>query len=182
MSAALKGRPPTSLAEFLDWERGQPVRHEWDGVQPIAMVGGTYRHTEIASRLYDALRGALRGGPCSVVRTDMKVLTAQESRVRYPDLVVTCTPIPSLAVAVPDPVLIMEVLSDSTAGADLGVKLAEYTALPSLRRYLILDTEDRLALAFARDQAFRRVELRDVLDLPEFDLRIPLAPLYEGLV
>jgi Uma2 family endonuclease len=182
MSAALKFPPPTTLDEFLVWERGQELRYEWDGVQPIAMVGGTFRHTEIASRLYDAVRAALRGGPCSVVRADMKVLTSQASRVRYPDLVVTCAPIPPLAVAVPDPVLIAEVLSDSTAGADLGAKLAEYTALPSLRRYLILDTEDRLALVFARDQAFRRVEVRDVLDVPEFDLRIPLAPLYDGLV
>ena len=65
MSAALQPRPPATLAEFLDWERSQAVRYEWDGVQPVAMVGGSFAHTEVASRLYDALRPALRGGPCT---------------------------------------------------------------------------------------------------------------------
>jgi hypothetical protein len=62
MSAALQVRPPTTLADFLVWERQQAMRYEWDGVQPVAMVGGSFAHTELASRLYDVLRPALRGG------------------------------------------------------------------------------------------------------------------------
>ncbi len=54
-------------------------------MQPVAMVGGSFAQTEIASRLYDALRPALRGGPCTVVRADLKVLTGRGSRARYPD-------------------------------------------------------------------------------------------------
>ena len=72
MSAVLQIRPPASLAEFLEWERCQAVRYEWDGVQPVAMVGGSFAHTELASRLSDVLRPALRGGPCTVVRADLK--------------------------------------------------------------------------------------------------------------
>ena len=60
-----------TLAEFLYWERGQPVRYEWESVQPVAMVGGSFAHTEIATRLSDTLRAALRGGPCTVVRADL---------------------------------------------------------------------------------------------------------------
>jgi Uma2 family endonuclease len=182
MSAALQRRPPTSLAEFLDWERGQQLRHEWDGVQPIAMVGGTLAHSLLASRLAAALESGFDRRRCTVFRSDARVRTAAGSRIRYPDLVVTCSPFRPADIDVPDPVLIAEVLSESTAGADLGVKLAEYTALPPLGRYVILDTEDRLALVFARDQGFLRTEARDSLDLPEFDLRVRLAPLYEGLV
>ncbi len=51
MSAALHPRLPATLAELLDWERGQSLRYEWDGVQSVAMVGGSFARTEIASRL-----------------------------------------------------------------------------------------------------------------------------------
>jgi Uma2 family endonuclease len=132
MSVALSGRPPRSLAEFLEWERRQEMRFEWDGVQPVAMVGGSFAHTEPASRLYDILRPALRGRR-TVVRAGLKVMTARNTCVRYPDLVVSCTPIRPTDQAVPDPVLIVEVLSETTSAVDRGAKRAEYVALPPSR-------------------------------------------------
>lgn len=170
------------MAEFLDWERSQPLRYEWDGVQPVAMVGGTFAHSEIASRIYDPLRAHLRGGPCTVVRADVRVLTERGSRVRYPDLVVTCSPIRPGDSAVPDPVLIVEVLSETTAAVDRGAKRAEYAALPSLARYIMLAQDEAVALVCERAGGFdERVE-RVALDLPEFGLSVPVAPLFDGLV
>jgi Uma2 family endonuclease len=182
MSAALRPRPPAAIAEFMDWERRQSIRYEWDGVQPVAMVGGSFAHTEIASRLYDALRPALRGGPCTVVRADLKVLTERGSRARYPDLVVTCAPIRPGDSAAPEPLLIVEVLSETTAAADRGAKRAEYAALPSLERYVMPAQDEALALVCERAGGFEERVLRGVLDLPELGLSVPLAPLYEGLV
>jgi Uma2 family endonuclease len=182
MSAALQPPPPATLAEFLDWERSQAVRYEWDGVQPVAMVGGSFAHTEIATRLSDLLRAALRGGPCTVVRADLKVLTERGTRARYPDLVVTCAPIRPGDGAMPEPLLVVEVLSETTAAADRGAKRAEYAALPSLARYVMLAQDEALALVCERANGFEERAVRDVLDLPELDLSIPLAPLYEGLV
>lgn len=182
MSAALQPRPPATLAEFLDWERSQAVRFEWDGVQPVAMVGGSFAHTEIASRLYDVLRPALRGGPCTVVRADLKVLTERGTRARYPDLVVTCAPIRPGDGAVPEPLLIVEVLSETTAAADRGAKRAEYAALPSLARYVMLAQDEALALVCERAGGFEERAARGVLDFPELGLCVPLAPLYEGLL
>jgi Uma2 family endonuclease len=182
MSAVLKFLPPTTLAEFLAWEQGQEVRHEWDGVQPIAMVGGTLAHSELATRLSDRLRDALRDRGCTVFRADVKVWTERGSRVRYPDLVVTCSPIRPSDTAVRDPVLIVEVLSESTAGVDLGIKRAEYAALPSLRRYVVLSNEAALAFVFTAANDFRGEEVREVLDLPELGVSVPLAPIYAGLL
>lgn len=182
MSAALAFLPPRTLEEFLDWERHQDARFEWDGTQPIAMTGGTFAHTELASRVYDALRAALRGGPCTVIRTDLRVLTARGTRVRYPDLVVTCSRIRPDDQAVPDPVLILEVLSDSTAGADRGVKRAEYAALPSLARYVMLAQDAPIAVICDRAGGFDERQEHVALDLPEFGLRLPLADLYARLL
>ena len=182
MSAALQPRPPATLSDFLDWERGQAIRYEWDGVQPVAMVGGSFAHTEIASRLYDALRPALRGGPCTVVRADLKVLTQRGTRARYPDLVVTCAPVRPGDTAVPEPLLVVEVLSETTEAADRGAKRAEYAALPSLARYVMLAQDEALALVCERAGGFEERAVRDALELPELGLSVPLALLYEGLV
>lgn len=182
MSAALRLLSPTTLAEFLDWERGQELRCEWDGVQPIAMVGGTIGPSMLASRLSAAIEGAAGRGGCTVLRSDVKVLTERGDRVRYPDLVVTCSPIRATDTAVPDPVLIVEVLSESTAGVDLGVKRAEYAALPSLRRHVVLSSEAVIAFVFSAANGFRGEDVRDVLDPPELGVSVPLAPLHAGLL
>lgn len=130
MSGAFDMRPPATLEEFLEWERHQDVRHEWDGVQPFAMTGGTFAHTEIASRVQDALRAALRGTPCTVIRADLQVRTARRERIRCPGIVVTCSPVPRPSREIPDPVLIVEVLSESTTGIDRGVKRADIRRTP----------------------------------------------------
>ena len=182
MSAALQPRPPVTFVEFLAWERHQALRYEWDGVQPVAMVGGSFAHTEIASRLYDVLRAALRGGGCTVVRADLKVVTERGRRARYPDVAVTCAPIRPADAELPDPLLLVEVLSETTAAADRGVKRAEYAALPSVQRYVMLAQDEPLALVCDRAHGFEEREVRDVLDLPEFGLSVPLMQLYEGLV
>lgn len=181
MSAALDMTPPATLEEFLDWERFQDLRYEWDGVQPIAMTGGTLRHEEMGNRLYDALRARLRGGPCSVFRTNAAVATASGTRRRYPDLIVTCSPFQGSDRAVPEPVLIIEILSDSTTALDRGIKRAEYMALPSLQRYVMLVQDEPLALVCARDDDFRERRVRDAVHLPGFDLSMPLAELHGGL-
>lgn len=182
MSAALAFLPPRSLEEFLDWVPLQETRFEWDGVQPVAMVGGTLGHSELASRLEGALRAALRGGPCRVFRSDVGLRTERGARMRFPDLVVTCAPVRAADRWVPDPVVIVEILSDSTAAIDRGVKRAEYCALPSLARYVMLVQDAPIALICARAEGFEERREESVLDLPEFGLTLPLAELYAGLL
>jgi len=80
---------------------------------------------------------------------------------------------------VPAPVLIVEVLSESTAGVDLGVRRAEYATLPSLRRYGVLSNEAALAFVFTAANGLRGEEVREVLDLTEPGASVPL---YAGLL
>ncbi len=63
MSAALKQRAMTVEA-FLAWEERQPIRYEFDGMQPVAMAGGSLAHSAIGLNLAIALGGGLRGKPC----------------------------------------------------------------------------------------------------------------------
>jgi Uma2 family endonuclease len=82
----------------------------------------------------------------------------------------------------PEPLLLVEVLSETTAAADRGAKRAEYAALPSPRRYVILAQDEPLALVCDSASGFEEHAVRDVLDLPEFGVSVPLAQLYDGLV
>ena len=146
MNVAL--RRPMRLDEFLEWERRQDLRYEFDGSRPVAMTGGTVAHSVIATNLVRALQDRLRGGRCRAFRGDLKILVA--GRVRYPDAVVTCSPVTNDADTVPDPVVVFEVLSSSTAGTDRIEKNEEYRATASIQRYVMLEQTRQAATVFAR--------------------------------
>jgi Uma2 family endonuclease len=106
-----------TLADFLAWEDKQDLRYEFDGFQPVAMTGGTAAHAFIQRNLAIAVGGRLRGQPCQFVGNDLKIEVA--GRIRYPDGFVVCTPLSAQAKLVREPVVIFEVLSDSTGRTDL---------------------------------------------------------------
>ncbi len=175
-------RKPMTLAEFLDWDSRQDVRYEFDGMQPIAMVGGTFAHASIQRNLALALGGRLRGKPCSFIGSDLKIEVA--GRIRYPDGFVLCTPVAATTTVVRDPVVIFEILSPSTSGTDRIVKTREYQATPSVRRYVILEQDRIAATVLSRADALWITEilLDDAnLSLPEIGIDLPLAELYEGV-
>ena len=178
MNVAL--RRPMTLEQFLAWEERQPLRHEFDGVQPVAMTGGTAAHAAIQRNLLFSLTGRLRGRPCQPFGSELKLLVA--GRVRYPDAFVVCTPVPPRATVVTEPVVVFEVLSDSTAGNDLVVKNAEYRATPSVQRYVVLQQASAAAVVFARKGEDWVTDLLTgddaVLRLPEVGIEIPLAEIY----
>jgi Uma2 family endonuclease len=140
MSAHLRPALAWTLEEFLDWERQQEARWEFDGVGPVAMTGGTLRHSIIGSQVFLALSARLRP-PCRAFRGDVKVQVA-ENRIRYPDAVVSCTdPLPEGDDILPGPVVVFEVLSPSIAAVDRSVKAAEYAATPGIRVYVMLEQD-----------------------------------------
>lgn len=146
MNVAL--RRPMTVAEFLDWEDRQPLRYEFDGAQTIAMTGGTRAHAAIQRNLAVALATRLRGRPCQFFGNDLKIAVA--GRIRYPDGFVTRTPGPPGEKLAREPVVIFEVLSESTAGVDMVVKNREYAATPSIRRYVVLAQDVMGATMFER--------------------------------
>ncbi len=181
MNVAL--RRPMTLAEFLAWEDRQELRYEFDGFQAIAMTGGTIAHSSIQRNILIALGNRLRGKPCQPHGSHLKIEVV--GRIRYPDAFVVCTPLPRLDKVVRDPVVVFEVLSESSIGVDLQEKNLEYRATPSIQRYVIVQQDRPGALVF-----YRRGEdwLSDpisgdgaVLTMPEIGIEVPLAEFYIDL-
>jgi Uma2 family endonuclease len=173
---------PMTLNAFLDWERTQELRYEFDGVAPVAMNGGSIAHSMIATNLVRALEDRLRGGPCRAFRGDVKIVA--NGRIRYPDAVVTCAKVDTDSDIVPEPVVVFEVLSASTSSVDHVTKNEEYRATPSIRRYVILEQTQIAATVFARvgdDWIGHLVTGDAVLAIPEIGVELPMSALYTGL-
>jgi Uma2 family endonuclease len=182
MSLAL--RKPITLADFLLWEQRQPLRYEFDGVDPVAMTGGTRAHADIQANLATALRTRLRGKPCRFYGSDLKIRTAGD-HIRHSDGFVTCTGGENASTMVSDPVVIFEVLSPSTGATDRITKAREYQAMPSLQRYVMIEQDRIGATVYTRASGDwkHQILIEDsILVLPEIGIELPLTELYEGLL
>src|SRR4051812_16300526 len=130
MSVSLK---PLTVDEFLAWERAQPARYEFDGIQPVAMTGGSRLHARMIARLTLALGNRLRA-PCEVFSSELKVIT--NGRVRYPGVSVVCSADGDDDTI--EPAIVFEVLSPSTALTGRRVKAAGYAAAPGILAHVML--------------------------------------------
>ena len=92
MNIALR-KPRMTREQFFTWAEAQDKRYEFDGFQPVAMVGSTLNHNQIVRNIYDALRSRLKGSSCRPMGPDDGVATVGET-VRYPDALITCTRTP----------------------------------------------------------------------------------------
>jgi Uma2 family endonuclease len=104
---------PMTGEEFLAWEVRQEGRYEFDGFRPVAMTGGTFAHEVIGQNIRNELGIRLRGSCCTPFGPNMKIEVA--GRIRYPDVLVVGSPVDREATVVKVPVVVFEVLSDSTA-------------------------------------------------------------------
>jgi Uma2 family endonuclease len=171
-------------AEFLDWAEIQRARHEFDGFEPVAMTGGTRDHNQIRQNIYAALRSRLKGTGCTPLGPDAGVATIGDA-VRYPDAVVTCTKGRGTDRLVPGVVLVCEVLSPTSGRVDRIDKLIEYRAVPTIRRYVILESTSVGMTVYARADGqapwtATALTDNDVLSMPEIGAEVPVAEFYEG--
>ena len=175
-------RQPMTVAEFLAWEERQELRHEFDGLRPEAMTGGTVAHDRISINLAASLVSRLRGTPCQPHGSNLKIEVA--GSIRYPDACVTCGPIARGSRIATDPVVIFEVLSQGTARKDRTVKSREYAATRSVQRYVMLEQAETAGTMFERiggDWIGHILTAASVIRMPEIGIELPLAELYDGL-
>lgn len=141
--------------EFIAWALEQPTgRFELDNGVVVAMAPERVKHGRVKAQVWLALRLALaaRGLSCEAL-PDGATVRIDDRTVYEPDALVRCgPPLPGDTIEVNDPVVVVEVVSPSSRGIDSGAKLAGYFALPSVRHYLIVDTDRCVVLHHRRDE------------------------------
>jgi Uma2 family endonuclease len=179
------GQPVMTREEFFPWAEAQDERYEFDGFAPVAMTGGTIGHSDISGNTRTALALRLRGTGCRPIGPDAGVATVGDT-VRYPDTLITCAATSSRDRLVPGVVVVFEVLSPTSGYIDRVIKLREYQAVPSIRRYVILEYTAIGATVLERatpDEPWSATALAsgDVLRIPEVGIELPLGELYENV-
>jgi Uma2 family endonuclease len=112
-------------------------------------------------------------------------LQLSRNTVRYPDALVTCSKVPGTALIIPG-VVVFEVVSHSSGGIDRIVKVREYAAAPSIRRYLILETITAGITVLERansETVWTASTLTgdDLLHMPEIKIEVPVSEIYDDV-
>ena len=173
--------------DFLRWNEGREGRREYVRGRIVEMMtGGTQRHAELMLQLAISLKFALDPALYVVTNSDYAVRTPVG--VRYPDVLVTPrTADGAASLATTASVLIAEILSPSSLATDFGEKAQEYTALDTLRHYLVLSQDEPRVWLWSRgeDGMFAKPEMivgaDETVDLPGLQIRIALAELDRGV-
>ena len=184
MSASL--RAAWTQEQFFAWQGDGDTRYEFDGTEPMAMVGNTVAHGIIMRNLHRCLDRGLDGSGFQYLGPDNGVATTGQA-VRYPDALVTAASLGMAAPIVPDVIAVFEIVSPSSGGTDRIVKVREYAGVPSIRRYAIIESTTAGVTVFERPDGtsgWRADTLTgsDVLRMPELELTIAVAELYRDVV
>jgi Uma2 family endonuclease len=175
-----------TVDEFLCWDDGTDTRYELVGGHAFAMAPPAARHSLLAMALGGEIRSALRPRPpCRVYSEAGIVLPDRDDTCYVADLAVSCEQLRADDRLIKDPILIVEVLSPSTAVFDRQSKVADYRRIPSVQEILLIDSQTVFAEILRRDGDRWITEIVQgpaaSLSLASLPLSIPMAELYEGI-
>lgn len=178
--------PLMSVEQYLAAETDGDVRHEYLGGYLYAMAGAKIVHNRIAASFLICLGSQLQGQACEPFNSDMKVRIQMASHTRfyYPDGMVVCSSNPPDDPFQDAPVVIAEVISDSTRRTDEGEKREAYLSIPTLRVYLLIETDKPQVVAYRRDDTNGfgtelYAGLDEIIPLDEIEAQLPLRDLYQ---
>ena len=183
--------PKTKLTpeEYLKFERKSEERHEYFNGEIFAMSGAKRNHNKITTNLNGLVWQHLKGKNCENYSSDMRVFVPETGLYTYSDLVVVCGE-PEFKDNVFDtllnPILLIEVLSDSTEGYDRGKKFQHYRSVESLQEYvLVAQDEARIEKYVKRGDRFgllsEAVGLDAEIEFASIECRIALREVYEKI-
>ncbi len=183
MSTA-KITPYISENEYLQGELQSDVRHEYVDGSTYAMSGAKVAHNRIATNVLLSVGSQLKGHPCEVFNSDMKVRIQLKDHTRfyYPDAMVVCESNDRDALFQDKPVILFEVLSDSTRRVDTGEKFDAYLKIESLTHYVLLETDQLTAVVYERGHTeWERSHLttpNDTIRFEQLGIELGLGDIY----
>ena len=142
MNARPEEKKRLTPEEYLEYERTSEIRHEYFDGEIFAMTGASLNHNRIQHNLSRLLGNRLLESSCDVLLSDQRLKIEKVGKYTYPDIAVVCGEVELEEKAGLDtllnPVVVVEILSDSTEAYDRGEKFRHYRLLPSLREYILV--------------------------------------------
>jgi Uma2 family endonuclease len=196
------GMPEKALAyidmeDYLVMENASRHKHEYlggviyaiQGEPAQGMAGGSAVHADLIRNIGFALHSRLRGSPCGVKMTEMRLRVARVDALFYPDVLVHCHPLgnPATTMELTEARLVVEVLSPTTQDFDRGQKLSAYRQLPGLQHILLVSSMEQAAWVCHRlNDADGWSPLapwphESALELAGLGLSLPWGEVYDGV-
>lgn len=176
-----------TFAEYIAIDEMSAMKHEYLNGEIFAMSGGTVKHGQLAANLIRVLGTQLLDRPCAAFTSDVRVRVVATGLAAYPDVSVVCGSIdydPENKNTITNPVLLVEVLSDSTEDYDREEKFAHYRRIPSLREYLLVSQHERRITHLSRNDdgswTLRDLSSTAVVRLPSIGCEFSLEEIYRN--
>lgn len=177
-----------TFEEYLAMEEKAEFKSEYEKGKIYAMAGGTLDHSTISQNTGTAISNELRekGKRCRVNNSEIKIRIEEYDKGVYPDVSVICEPATfhnNRKDVITNPLLVVEVLSNSTRDYDKGSKFTQYRSLPSFREYLLIDQYEAKAESWYKveENVWRISNARGldaVIPLFVLDIEIKLSDIY----
>ena len=168
---------PLSLDEYLQLEKDRQQKYEYYDGYAYAMAGGSYAHNTIAGNLMLEVGVRLKGKSCQIMNSDTKLYLQTKNSYVYPDAMILCEQrreAEACKDAFTNPVVIFEVLSESTAGFDRGEKFRLYRQIDTLQHYVLLEQDVAKIDVYSRKNPTALWQIRTLEGLTEtLDLELP---------
>jgi len=186
--AVAYSRQKMTVEEYLVFENESSEKHEYYQGEVFNMSGAKVTHNEIVGNAFGDIRNFLLNKPFKPYNSDQRIYVEKNSLFTYPDISIFCDGITTLnndEMNAVNPSVIIEVLSPGTKDYDRGLKFKLYRDIPSLKEYILIDSETVNVEAFVINEK-GYWELREYktiaekLRLPAIQLDIPLQAIYAG--
>ena len=181
-----------SVQEYLRQEVTALEKHEYRNGEVVGMAGGTPEHSLIIMNFGGELRNRLKGGPCRVYESNLRIHIPRDSLYTYPDLSVICGQLQldrsdRTRTTVTNPRVLVEVLSRTTEGYDRGDKFRQYLTIDTLEEYVLVSQAlPRIETFFRQpDGAWmftHAMGVDAVVKIRSFGIDVPLSETYAGIV
>lgn len=177
-----------TIEEYIEFDKNSEGRYEYFDGDVFAMAGGSPEHARISVNIIIRLSLKLLNGKCELFNSDMQLKVPAAPPYRYPDVSVVCgeavfEEVQGVKLLV-NPLLLIEVLSPSTEGYDLGKKFTEYKSIASFQEYLaISQTHPHVIRYFRHPNGFwvrHDIEgIENEVLIESLNVSLPLSEIYE---
>ena len=179
-----------SIDEYLEMESEAIEKHEYYKGEIFAMSGPKVPHNTISGNIFGSLWNKLKGKPCKPFNSDQRIHIEKNTLFTYPDISVVCGGEHTRNNDnwnLLNPSIIFEVLSPSTRNYDKGEKFSLYRDIPTLKEYILVDSESMLIEAYHlnEDKLWELIEYKsidDTLLLSSIGVSLELREIYDGVM